>query len=535
MKNNLLIGAFLMVFFLIPGRQIFAENYHIAGYVLTEIDSLPAHNEIVEIKDQFGANIGWFLTNDHGLYSGFFEVSTAYSPFVKVELSHNCGDSIIIYNQEIILDNPYLTCNFFVCSNPPCHANFSYQQVALNSLAFEFTDVSSGNITEWFWDFDDQTYSTEQNPAHEFGQPGNYHVKLSINGTSCNDQHQRIVYAHFGQECIPQFTYEQINQGGNLMVQFLDQSLGNFNEWFWDFDDGGEPSNQQNPIHQYSQPGEYEVKLSIFGQGCSDNIHQPILVEPGTGCFALFNSFQHPAADLKVEFTDLSIGQADSWFWDFGDGSVSYSRNPVHVYENGGDFDVTLNISGPNCGDTFTRSLRVRQDSTCLANFEYQQNSILEPVIQFLNISTGDSLSFFWDFGDGTTSMESSPLHQFPQAGFYFVMLKITGFGRADSLTKQIEILEPTPCFANFSFTSQSPEALEISFINESSGMINSFTWDFGDGVFSALENPVHTYQQPGYYLVKLAIDAIGCADSIQKTVQIAEPVICDAAFQIIQ
>jgi len=529
MKLHLQIAALLLVFLIIPVKLIFAENYHIAGYVLHENDSTPVRNEIVEIRDQSGANIISFLTNDHGLYSGFFEVSPAYSPYVIVELSRHCGDSIIIYNEEINLENPYLTSNFFVCNARPCHANFSYFQMGLESLIFEFTDVSEGDVTSWLWDFEDGQFSTLQNPTHEFEQPGTYHVKLTITGVNCDDSRVKPVFAHFD-NCVAQFSYEQLNQGNNLVVQFTDKSLGNFDEWFWDFDDGTY-SNEQNPIHVYDHAGNYEVELSISGLGCSSNNHQPILVLPGPDCFALFNSNQLNAPELKVEFTDLSIGEADSWLWDFGDGNTSDLQNPIHHYENPGDFEVSLTISNPNCDDSFTRPLTVKKDTTCQANFDYQQNSVLEPIIEFTNLSIGDDLLYFWDFGDGGTSQETSPVHEFDALGIYDVKLKVVGQGCGDSLTKQIEVIGPAPCQADFSYSSQSPEALEISFINQSTGAINSFEWDFGDGNFSTEENPVHAYSQPGIYIVELAVFAEGCADSIQKTVEITEPVFCEAEF----
>jgi len=529
MKIKIQIAAFLMVFLMIPVKLIFAENYHIAGYVLQENDSTPVRNEIVEIHDQFGANIISFLTNDHGLYSGFFEVSPAYSPYVIVELSRHCGNSIFNYDEEINLLNPYLTCNFFVCDDHPCKADFSWQQVMVDSLLYQFTDVSDGDFTEWLWDFEDGTFSTEQNPSHKFEEQGTYHVKLTITGKNCDDDQQRVVFAHFD-DCVAQFSYEQLNQGNGLMVQFTDKSLGNFDEWFWEFDDGG-TSNEQNPIHEFDHPGNFDVKLSIFGQGCSANTHQPVLVTPGPECFALFNSNQLNAPELKVEFTDLSIGEADSWLWDFGDGNASDLQNPVHIYENAGDFEVTLTISSTNCDDSFTRPLTVKKDTTCQANFDYQQNSVLEPIIEFTNLSVGENLLHYWDFGDGNTSQEISPIHEFGTFGIYNVVLKVVGLGCADSLTKQIEVIGPTPCQADFSFTSQSPESLEISFINQSTGAINSFEWDFGDGNFSFEENPVHAYSQPGIYIVELAVFAVGCADSIQKTVEITEPVFCEADF----
>ena len=531
MKIQIQIIAFLMVLLMIPGKLIFAENYHIAGYVLQENDSTPVRNEIVEIHDQSGANITSFLTNDHGLYSGFFEISPASSPFVIVELSRHCGDSIFNYNEEINLLNPYLTCNFFVCNDHPCKANFAWQQMFLDSLLYQFTDVSEGDFTGWLWDFEDGTFSTEQNPSHKFEEEGTYHVKLTISGENCDHTRMKVIFAHFD-DCVAQFSYQQLNQGNNLVVQFTDESLGNHDEWFWEFDDGA-TSNEQNPIHEYDHPGSYDVKLSIFGQSCpgNTNTHQPVLVKPGPECFALFNSYQQNDPELKVTFTDLSIGQASYWLWDFGDGNMSNLQNPVHIYENPGDFEVSFAISNPTCNDTYSRFLTIEQDTTCFADFDYQQNPVQEPVIEFTNLSVGENLVFYWDFGDGATSQETSPVHEFESFGVYNVALKIVGLGCSDSLTKQIEVSETIPCQADFSFSSQNPEALEISFINESTGAINSFAWNFGDGNFSTEENPVHTYAQSGIYIAGLTVFAEGCTDSIQKTIEITEPVFCEAGF----
>ena len=44
-------------------------------------------------------------------------------------------------------------------------------------------------------------------------------------------------------------------------------------------------------------------------------------------------------------FTDNSIGDADSWLWSFGDGNVSTLQNPVHQYEQSGEYEVCLEVS----------------------------------------------------------------------------------------------------------------------------------------------------------------------------------------------
>jgi PKD repeat protein len=69
-------------------------------------------------------------------------------------------------------------------------------------------------------------------------------------------------------------------------------------------------------------------------------------------------------APLTVSFVDQSVGDIDSWSWDFGDGSTSDDRNPVHVYESPGQHTVALTVSGPGTSDTMTRFNYIDVEST---------------------------------------------------------------------------------------------------------------------------------------------------------------------------
>lgn len=53
------------------------------------------------------------------------------------------------------------------------------------------------------------------------------------------------------------------------------------------------------------------------------------------------------AAGRLVRFQDASYGELTSWHWDFGDGQTSVERHPIHRYEKGGEFTVTLSVEGP--------------------------------------------------------------------------------------------------------------------------------------------------------------------------------------------
>jgi len=58
---------------------------------------------------------------------------------------------------------------------------------------------------------------------------------------------------------------------------------------------------------------------------------------------------------LNVNFTDQSTGTIDSWHWSFGDGGSSNEQNPNHIYNESGNYTVTLTVTGPDNSDTETK------------------------------------------------------------------------------------------------------------------------------------------------------------------------------------
>jgi PKD repeat protein len=128
----------------------------------------------------------------------------------------------------------------------------------------------------------------------------------------------------------------------------------------------------------------------------------------------------------QVSFTDTSVnhetGESDSYLWDFGDGTTSAERNPIHVYNPGPtdtEYDVSLTVYAFGAGEekiysTHTETVTLQQP-TMNADFT---TSILYSTVTFTNTSTNVGFeepdAYFWDFGDGTTSTEKNPVHIFP-------------------------------------------------------------------------------------------------------------------------
>ena len=128
---------------------------------------------------------------------------------------------------------------------------------------------------------------------------------------------------------------------------------------------------------------------------------------------------------LTVSFTDTSTGSPDSYYWDFGDGTHSTERNPVHTFTGAGSFTVTLS-AGKN-GQTSTKSLVVTTASQPLtANFAADKTSGTAPLaVSFTDTSTGSPATWIWQFGNGQVSYERNPEVTYQGQGDYTVLLTV--------------------------------------------------------------------------------------------------------------
>jgi len=147
-------------------------------------------------------------------------------------------------------------------------------------------------------------------------------------------------------------------------------------------------------------------------------------------------------------------------------------------------------------------------------------------TLQFSDANSANSGStYVWNFGDGYSSVQANSSHTYTQTGTYIVMVTVTSpYGCSSSAQTNcvVEVL-PSP---DADFTSDPP--LETTIINPSfrffdqSTNANHWHWDFGDDHYSSEQNPMHTYAEKGIYTVKLVtLNAIGCIDSIIKTVEV--------------
>jgi len=219
-------------------------------------------------------------------------------------------------------------------------------------LSVTFTDLSTGYITSWLWDFGDTNTSTDQNPIHIYSSPGTYTVTLTASGPGSSDADIKTDYISvISPAPVADFTATPTD-GYFPLVQFTDASISFLPivQWLWDFGDGYS-SEDQNPQHRFNVPGLYTVSLTVWNSlGTQDTESKTDFIHSRT--FQLLVDFEGiptaGPAPLTVQFKDKSevpVGYSISGrTWYFGDGNTSNEINPKNTYLTHNRYSVSQNV-----------------------------------------------------------------------------------------------------------------------------------------------------------------------------------------------
>lgn len=241
--------------------------------------------------------------------------------------------------------------------------------------------------------------------------------------------------------------------------------------------------------------------------------------------------FTFQVSGLTVLFADASTGNPTGWNWDFGDGeSTSGRKTTQHVYPQAGTYTASLTVTAANGASSNVRKFVTVQAGLPLqAAFAFEADGL---TVLFMDMSTGEPMSWIWDFGDGGASTERNPSHTYAKPGTYTVKLTILNeFGISATASKFVNPSLGEAPKADFDFQA---DGLRVLFTDRSEGGPESWTWDFGDGTSSTARSPEHTYAQPGTYNVTLTARNKAGSDSKSKFVAVSrgEPPKADFEFQ---
>ncbi|HXI33126.1 MAG TPA: PKD domain-containing protein [Gemmatimonadales bacterium] len=403
-----------------------------------------------------------------------------------------------------------------------------------SSLTCAFTSTSSdpdGTISSYSWNFGDGQTSTLQNPSHAYATQGTYNVALTVtdNAGATNTVTHAVTVTQANQSPTAAFTSSCTNLACNFTNQSSDPD-GSIASSSWDFGDG-QTSTTASPSHTYAAAGSYTVTLTVTdNQGATNTVQHGVTVsaanQPPTAAFT------SSCTNLACNFTNQSSdpdGSIASSSWNFGDGQTSTTASPSHTYAAAGTYTVTLTVTD-NQGATNSVQHGVTVSAANQSPTAAFTSSCTNLACNFTNQSSdpdGSIASNSWNFGDGQTSTTASPSHTYGAGGTYTVTLTVTdNQGATNSVSHSVTVTAPNqPPVASFT---KSCTNLACSFTSTSSdpdGSITAYSWTFGDGGTSTVQNPSHTYGAAGTYTVTLRVtDNQGATNTTSQSVTVTAP-----------
>ncbi|MCY7409367.1 MAG: PKD domain-containing protein [Chitinophagales bacterium] len=364
-----------------------------------------------------------------------------------------------------------------------------------NDQAITFSNTSTG-ATSYSWNFGDGNSSTEKNPVHTYAVNQNIYACLTATSSCSNSSTCQTIATC--KTLTPKFGTSY----NGLQVSFIDSTLLAAS-WVWNFGDGN-ISTQRNPVHNYSANGNYTATLTT-NDSCGASYQTSKTIST---CIGLVSNFTYAAEGNSITFTDISVGNPNGWLWDFGDGNISISQNPVHDFGLGSSFNACLTISNSACTANNQKCINVVTCTTsALSVFEVSSH---DNEITFDNASL-NSTSYLWNFGDGATSTETEPVHEYPAGlGIYSSCLIASDNCGSDTTCETI-YMGLGPVTSSFTYVTF---GLSVAFTNLSTNAV-SYLWTFGDGAISTEANPFHTYAANGlYHVCLIAYDQLGNTDT---------------------
>lgn len=414
------------------------------------------------------------------------------------------------------------------------NAAFASNDVCLN-LSANFNDNSSiaqGQITNWNWTLGDGTAVNVQNPIHYYTAAGNYTVKLQvISNNGCRSSAIDTITILRLPTPTPYALGGCVGEARAFVDLAPAVAPNDIQSWSWDFGNG-QTSNLSAPVISFSTVGMQTISLTTVNvAGCRATAQTSIMINPlpvagftnGNGCDGTAIQFNNTSS--------IASGTITGYNWNFGDGSaIINSGNPAHTFPGPGTYTVTL-VATSNEGCTDTASANITVFPLPVANFNHVSVAGCGPLnVTFTDSSyvPGGSIStWYWNFGDGVASTTQNPTHTYAQSGTYMVSLTVTsntGCVNTASMSNAVTVF-PSP-IADFRTEPpvQSIDNPVFNFQNQSFGGLN-YSWTFGDGAGSYLENPQHTYADTGNYQVVLWVtNSYGCRDSVSRPVRV-EPI----------
>lgn len=416
-------------------------------------------------------------------------------------------------------------------------ANFSANRTSgCSPLTVQFTNLSTGNPTNYSWTFGNSNTSVLQNPSATYVVPGTYTVSLTASNATFSDVETKTAFITVFANPVAQFTGTPLSGCAPLGVAFnssTSTSPAPITGWTWDLGNGN-TSNLQNPTNTYANIGLYNVTLLVRdANGCENSINKPNYINvsaPFTASIGAIGPTQACQAPFTVNFRKI-VPQNGSYtyVWKFGDNTISTDSNPSKTYTANGIYDVELEVTSANGCKQVVKQVGLVRIGGVKANFNLTTDADCLPAsLSAVNASTPSTgLQYEWYLNNSPNPVGRNPgfVTALSQKNGTLKLIVRNAAGCSDSIEKTIQLQDPPVADFDMSDSVFCKPPATVNFTNKSSPDAVQFNWNFGNMIGSSQENPSITYSTPRTYQVRLiATRPRGCSATKTRTVIVDNP-----------
>ncbi|VEP17781.1 Outer membrane adhesin like proteiin (fragment) [Hyella patelloides LEGE 07179] len=404
------------------------------------------------------------------------------------------------------------------------------------------TDPGDDTLT-YTWDFGDGTEANGQDVTHTFADNGNYTITLTVTDDDGAATNQTLdVAVNNVAPVINEIIGDtDVNEGEEVTYTAIASDNGNDTlTYTWDFGDG-KGANGENVTHTFADNGNYTITLTVTDDdGASITSTKEVTVNNVAPTITEIVGNTEVNEGEETTYSAIASDSGDdtiTYSWNFGDGSDSFEGESVnHVFADNGEYTIALTVTDSD-GASTTQTLNVTVNNVAPTITEIIGNTnILEgEEVSYSAIASdsgNDTLTYTWNFGDGSTAEGIDVTHTFTNNGSYTISLTVTdddGAGATSTLNVTVENVAPTiTSFTGDNAIDEGDVARFAVIANDPGNDTLTYAWDFGDGseILSG-ENVSHLFADNGLYDVSVTVtddDGASVTQSLTITVNNVTP-----------
>lgn len=370
----------------------------------------------------------------------------------------------------------------------------------------------SGSTYQWSFSGGSISSSTSANPVVTYPAYGTYNASVTVTSPAgCVTELSNSIPVD---DICNLYTAIYPHGGGDTYFAAYADSLGYQGTYNWDFGDGTTGTGQY-PFHSYQSNGTYVycVDYNIPSLGCNGTYCDTVHIDICNLNASIFPYLQGTGTTyaFRVFADSLSMW---TYSWDFGTGQPATSTdvNPLVTFPGPGAYNISVNYVAHNgCTGTLNYTLVVSSQQISPCDSLFYTNLVGSDLSVTLANTPNPQATYYWEFGDGDSTVSTSPTHHYNSPGTYNVCLTVTAPGCVASYCRTVNVQN----IINYTITGYvSKDSLSynvcdayVYLINDSAGYLTAIdTFDMSADTGSCNSHFYFTDLPLGTYYLKAAL-----------------------------